>query len=132
VKIVIQSDCGPYGLSRRALEAVAEVLPARIVQQIDQLLVVANRWGVEPFEYDRKRRVAYSSYPGDSSDEEVRLQALRELLLALPGWMRAPSSGFNSRIAGGGSSKGSSSSGTLNVRRQSQTPSNLRWSGPRT
>ena len=81
MKIVIQSNCGPFGLSRRALEAVAEVLPTRIVHQIDQFVVVANRWGVEPFEYDPKRRVAYFSYPGDPNDEEVRRQALHELLL---------------------------------------------------
>ena len=81
MKIVIQSNCGPFGLSRRALEAVREVLPARLVQQIDELLVVADRWGVEPFEYDRKRRVAYFSYPGNSNDEEVRRKALHELLL---------------------------------------------------
>lgn len=81
MKIIIQSNCGPYGLSRRALEAAAQVVPARIVQQIDQLVVVANRWGLEPFEYDPKRRVAYFSYPGDPNDEEVREGALRELLL---------------------------------------------------
>lgn len=83
MKIVIQSNCGPYGLSRRALEAVAEVVPARIVHQIDQLVVVSNSWGAEPFEYDPKRRVAYFSYPGDSNDEEVVGGALHELLLGL-------------------------------------------------
>ena len=53
----------------------------RILRQIDQLILVAERWGVEPFEYDPKRRVAYFSYPGDSKDAEVRQRALCELLL---------------------------------------------------
>ena len=81
MKIVIQSNCGPYALSRHDLEAVAGVLPARIVRQIDQLHVGSNRWGIEPFEYDPKRGVAYFSYPGDPTDAEVRQRALCELLL---------------------------------------------------
>jgi hypothetical protein len=80
MKIVIQSNCGPYGLTRRALEAVSAVLPARIVERIDQLVVVKERWGPEPFEYDRKRRVVYFAYPGDSNRKEVREGALREFL----------------------------------------------------
>lgn len=81
MKVVIQSNCGPYGLPRHALEAASTVLPARIIGQIDQLVVVAKPWGPEPFEYDPKRRIAYFAYPGDPNREEVREGALRELLL---------------------------------------------------
>jgi hypothetical protein len=81
MKVVIQSNCGPYGLSRRAIEAAAAVLPDHIIHQIDKLVVVSNAWGFEPFEYDPRGRVAYFSYAGDPTDRELRDRALRELLL---------------------------------------------------
>ncbi len=81
MKVVIQSNCGPFGLSRRGVEAACALLPDRIVRQIDKLVLVAEPWGVEAFEYDPKRRVAYFAYPGDSNVREIREAALRELLL---------------------------------------------------
>jgi hypothetical protein len=81
LKLIIQSNSGPYGLNRRAVTAVCSVLPADIVAQIDRLVLVSERWGHEPFEYDPKRKVAYFAYPGDPNIESVRDGALRELLL---------------------------------------------------
>lgn len=81
MKVVIQSNSGPYGLSRRGVEAACSVLPDGVVREIDQLVLVADKWGVEPFEYDPKRRVAYFAYPGDSNTKGIREDALRELLL---------------------------------------------------
>lgn len=81
VKVVIQSNSGPFALSRRSIAAAASVLPARITRCIVTLLVVAESAGPEAFEYDARRRIAQFCFPGDPRDPQARDRALQELLL---------------------------------------------------
>src|SRR6266581_5847406 len=83
MKVVFQSNSGPFALSRRSLAAAASVLPDRIIRRISKLVVVGESVGPEPFEFDRKKRVAQLCIPGDPHDAQARDRALRELLLGL-------------------------------------------------
>ncbi len=99
MKVVIQSNCGPFALSRRSIAVAASVLPARITRRIATLLVVGESAGPEPFEYDPRRRIAQFCIPGDARDPQARDRALRELLL---GFARLDSGGpFGVRLTDG-------------------------------
>ena len=65
----------------RAIRAVTSILPARVVQRVDRLLVRDQPVGPEPFEYDAATKRAEFACLGEPDDPEARDQALRELLL---------------------------------------------------
>jgi len=90
MKVVIQSNCGPYALSRRSIAVAASVLPARVTRRIATLVVVRDSAGPEPFEYDAEARSVQFRIPGDPRNPEAHDRALRELLL---GFARLESGG---------------------------------------
>lgn len=81
MKVVLQSNSGPFALSRRSIAVAASVLPARIIRRVAEILIVGESTGPEPFEFNRDKRSARLSIPGDAHNAEVRDHALRELLL---------------------------------------------------
>ncbi|HTK31878.1 MAG TPA: hypothetical protein VL332_07930 [Candidatus Saccharimonadaceae bacterium] len=81
MKVVLQSNSGPFALSRRSIAAAASVLPAGITRRVTKLLVVGESAGPEPFEFDPHERIVQFRIPGDPHDVEARHRALRELLL---------------------------------------------------
>src|SRR5262245_32524766 len=88
MKILIQSNAGPFALSRRSIAVATSVLPADLVRRVAKLYVV-REGGPEPFEYS-SGRVVYFCIPGNSRDPHARDRALRELLL---GFLRVESGG---------------------------------------
>ncbi len=81
MKIVMQSDSGPFALSRRSIAVASSVLPTRITRRIAQLIVVGEHEGPEPFEYYPKRRLVQFCVPGNPHDAQARDRALHELLI---------------------------------------------------
>src|SRR5262245_28172967 len=81
MKVVIQSNSGPFALGRRSIALAASVLPARIVGRVTRLVVVGESAGPEAFEYDARRHSATFHLLGNARDAQARERALRELLL---------------------------------------------------
>jgi hypothetical protein len=80
VKVVIQSNSGPFALSRRSVALATSVLPARILDRVATLVLVGDR-PHEPFRYHSKERIAEFCLPGNSRDSGARDKALRELMI---------------------------------------------------
>lgn len=81
MKVVLQSNSGPFALSRRSVALAASVLPARIIRRVAKLVMVGESTGPEPFEFDPDKRIAQFCIPGDPHNVEARDRALRELVL---------------------------------------------------
>jgi hypothetical protein len=83
MKVVIQSNSGPFALSRHAVAAATSVLPARIVRRVAKLMLVGDARHSTPFEYHSKERIATFCFPANPHDSRARDRALRELLIGL-------------------------------------------------
>lgn len=81
MKLVFQSNSGPYALARRQIVAALSVLPDRLLRRVDELVLVGERGGADAIEHLARRRLVLLCIPGDSHDPQARERALRELLL---------------------------------------------------
>src|SRR4051812_20284953 len=83
MKVSIESNSGPFVLSRRAVIATTSVLPAHVVARATRLDLVGPPDAAEPFKFFPKQRIVHFCCRGNPRDANSRNRALRELLTGL-------------------------------------------------